>query len=135
MAVGTVRIDLHVVAGADAVWNVIGDFAAGPLRMAPGHVTGCVSRGDTRTVTFADGTVARERLVAVDHERRRIVYAVIGDTLRPQHDNASMQVLPVDETSCTLVWIHDVLPDDLALPMKSAMQAAGGVITAALGGR
>jgi hypothetical protein len=46
-----------------------------------------------------------------------------------------MQVLPADETSCTLVWIHDVLPDDLALPMKSAMQAAGGVITAALGGR
>jgi hypothetical protein len=63
MAVGTVRIDLHVVAGADAVWNVIGDFAAGPLRLAPGRVTGCEFRGDTRTVTLADGTVALGRLL------------------------------------------------------------------------
>ena len=131
----TARMELSVAADADSVWMVIGDFAAGPLRMAPGHVTGCETHGDTRTVAFADGTVARERLVAIDDERRRIVYAVLGDTLRPEHDNASMQVLPADEGSCTLVWIHDVLPDELADPIRSAMQDAGGVITATLEGR
>ena len=131
----TARMELSVAADADTVWTVIGDFASGPLRMAPGHVTACQTHGDTRTVAFADGTVARERLVALDDERRRIVYAVVGDTLRPEHDNASMQVLPVDESACTLVWIHDVLPDELADPIRSAMQDASGVITATLEGR
>ena len=98
-------------------------------------MTACETHGDTRTVAFADGTVARERLVAIDDERRRIVYAVLGDTLRPEHDNASMQVLPVEEGACTLVWIHDVLPDELADPIRSAMQDASRVITAALEGR
>ncbi len=131
----TARMELSVAADADAVWTVIGDFAAGPLRMAPGHVAACETDGDTRTVAFADGTVARERLVAIDDERRRIVYTVLGDTLRPEHDNASMQVLPRDERACTLVWTHDVLPDELADPIRSAMQAAVGVITATLEGR
>jgi hypothetical protein len=128
--VATARVELPLGAGAEAVWTVVGDFATGPLRMARGHVTGCVARRDVRTVVFADGTVARERLVAVEVSERRIVYAVIGGTLQPEHDNACMQVHPLADGSCRLVWIHDVLPHGLAPQLQAAMRDAGTVIAA-----
>jgi hypothetical protein len=85
-------------------------------------------------VRFANGMVARERLVAVDDEQRRVVYAVVGDTLRPDHDNAAMQVVADGDARSRLVWIHDVLPDELAAPMHAAMQQAAEVIARTLGG-
>lgn len=72
--------------------------------------------------------MARERLVAVDDQERRIVYAVMGDTMRPAHDNASMQVYADGENRSRFVWIHDVLPDDLATPLRAAMEQGGEVI-------
>jgi polyketide cyclase/dehydrase/lipid transport protein len=114
--------------GAEEVWAVIGDFATGPSRMAPGHVVDTRVEADTRVVTFIDGTVARERFVALDHENRRIVYAVVGGSMRPAHDNASMQVLADGEGRCRLIWIHDVLPDDLAPALDAAMTRGSAVI-------
>ena len=125
----SVRTEISITAPVEAVWDVVRDFGSGPRRMAPGYVTDS-RRADaqTRLVTFANGTVARERLVAVDDEQRRVVYAIVGDTLRPDHDNAAMQVLPDGEGRCRFVWIHDVLPDDLAAPLHAAMQEASVVI-------
>ncbi|MFG3708630.1 SRPBCC family protein [Micromonospora sp. NPDC047670] len=113
--------EIVIGANADEVWKVIGDFEEGPLRMAPGYVVDTRLEGGYRIVTFADGAVARERLVSVDHHARRIVYAVVGGTLSPAHDNASMQVVADDEHRCRLIWTHDVLPDDLAEPIETAM--------------
>jgi len=127
--------EIRVDSDADQVWRVIGDFDAGPSRMAPGFVVETRAEADTRIVTFTDGTVARERLVAVDHDARRIVYAVVGDSLRPAHDNASMQVLPDGEHRCRLVWIHDILPDDLAPAIDTAMTRGLAVIKQTLEGR
>lgn len=128
-----VRIELSIGANADDVWAVVRDFVAGPLRMAPGYVVetkviDTQDGTDTRVVTFASGAVVRERLVAVDDQQRRIVYAVIGDTMRPDHDNASMQVYADGENRSRFVWIHDVLPDDLAMPLRAAMEQGGDVI-------
>jgi Polyketide cyclase / dehydrase and lipid transport len=130
-------ISKEIVIGsrAEDVWEVIGDFGTGPSRMAPGFVVDTRADADTRIVTFADGTVARERLVSVDHEARRIVYAVIGDSLRPAHDNASMQVIADGEERCRLVWIHDVLPDDLASSLDAAMTQGLTVIQQTLDDR
>jgi len=33
--------------------------------------------GDSRLVTFADGTVVRERIIDVDDRARRIAYSVV----------------------------------------------------------
>ncbi|MEU9687610.1 SRPBCC family protein [Amycolatopsis japonica] len=84
--------EIMVESSAEAVWEVIGDFSTGPSRMAPGFVVDTRIEDGCRVVAFADGTVVRERCVTVDHDTRRIVYAVIGGTVRPDHDNASMQV-------------------------------------------
>ncbi|MFG3267866.1 SRPBCC family protein [Streptomyces bobili] len=120
--------EITIACSADDVWAVIGDFATGPSRMASGFVVDTRIEADTRVVTFIDGTVARERFVASDHENRRIVYAVVGDSLQPAHDNASMQVLADGEDHCRLIWIHDVLPDDLAPTLDAAMTHGGTVI-------
>ena len=120
--------EITIGCNADDVWEVIGDFATGPSRMAPGYVVDTRIEADTRVVTFIDGTVAREQFVALDHENRRIVYAVVGDSLQPAHDNASMQVLADGEGHCRLIWIHDVLPDDLAPTLDAAMTHGGAII-------
>ncbi|MFI7296686.1 SRPBCC family protein [Streptomyces sp. NPDC050121] len=120
--------EITIACSADDVWAVIGDFAAGPSRMAPGFVADTRVETDTRVVTFIDGTVARERFIASDHENRRIVYAVVGDSMQPAHDNASMQVLADGEDHCRLIWIHDVLPDDLAPAIDASMTHGGAVI-------
>ncbi|TCC23600.1 SRPBCC family protein [Kribbella speibonae] len=120
--------EIVIESSAEDVWEVIGDFAAGPSRMAPGFVTGTQVEADCRVVAFADGTVVRERRVSVDHSTRRIVYAVVDGNVRPDHDNASMQVVADGERRCRLVWIRDVLPDELAAPMTEAMTYGLGVI-------
>lgn len=120
--------EIAIACRADVVWAVIGDFGTGPSRMAPGFVVDTRIEADTRVVTFIDGTVARERFVASDHENRRIVYALVGDSMQPTHDNASMQVLVDGEDHCRLIWIHDVLPDDLARAINQAMTHGGAVI-------
>src|SRR5438874_7600374 len=74
---------------ADEVLRVIGDCVAGPVNMAPGSVVSSYVDGGARVVTFASGAVARERLIARDEAARRIVYSLIGDTVRPEHDNAA----------------------------------------------
>ncbi|MEU4425055.1 SRPBCC family protein [Actinoplanes sp. NPDC024001] len=119
----SIRKEVQLSSTADDAWKVIGDFATGPSRMAPGFVVDTRADGDQRTVTFADGTVAQERLIAVDHDARRIVYALVG----PEHDNASMQVVD-DGHGCRLIWIHDVLPDGVAARIEAAMTQGLAVI-------
>lgn len=123
----TISREIVIEAAADDVWKVIGEFATGPTRMASGFVTDTKAEGDERTVTFADGTVVRERLVTVDHDARRIVYSIVGGVIEPEHDNASMQVVP-DGERCRLVWIRDVLPDELAAPIAESMSQGIEVI-------
>ncbi|GAA1605597.1 SRPBCC family protein [Kribbella karoonensis] len=120
--------EIVIESSAEDVWEVIGDFAEGPSRMAPGFVQDTLVEADCRIVTFTDGTVVRERRVSVDHRARRIVYAVVDGNVRPEHDNASMQVVADAERRCRLVWIRDVLPDELATPMADAMTHGLSVI-------
>jgi hypothetical protein len=124
----SIRTEFVIEADAARVWKTIGDWENGPADMAPGHVASSRADGSVRVVTFADGRIARERLVTRDDETRRIVYSVIGDTVRPDHDNAVMHVIADGENRCRFVWSRDVLPDELAEPLLAAMRDAGAVI-------
>jgi hypothetical protein len=102
------------------VWEAVNDFANGPLKMAPGVFVDCrMDEPDIRTLVFADGTVARERLIARDEQARRIVWGWVGDEVA--HDNTSMQVFAADEARSRLVWIHDTVPDELTGWLATAM--------------
>ncbi|MGE5596260.1 MAG: SRPBCC family protein [Hyphomicrobiales bacterium] len=108
-----------VDAPADAAWDAIRDFYAVDERVATGFVRACEREEDARVVTFANGTSARELLVTLDDERRRLVYAV-ADSPRLPHHNASFEVQP-EGNGCRITWVADILPDALAPYIEQQM--------------
>jgi len=107
---------------AAEVWDALADVGALHTRLVPGFVTDCRLEPGARVVTFANGMVARELIVDVDPERRRVAWAVVGGRL--SHHNASAQVMSAGEGeekgASRFVWIADFLPDDHA-PAIAAM--------------
>jgi hypothetical protein len=95
----------------DDVWAAVRDFGALHQRLVPGFVTDCRIDGGSRIVTFANGNIARELLVTLDEERRRLVYAVVSD--RVQQHSASIQIFADGDNRSRLVWITDVLPHEI----------------------
>jgi hypothetical protein len=88
------------------------DVGALHTRLVRGFVVDCKLEPGARVVTFANGLVVRERIVAVDDGRRRVAYAALREGL--VHHSASMQVFAEGAGSSRFVWISDFLPDDLA---------------------
>lgn len=132
----SIRKEIHVrVAPADA-WEALRDFGAVHERVAPGFVVDARCDGTDRVVTFASGGQARERLVSVDDEYRRLVYTVVDGPLGAAHHQASVEVLDGPEWSggCRLVWITDVLPDRLARAIDGMMEKGAAAIAGALAG-
>ena len=96
------------------VWDAVRDVGAVHTRVAPGFLTGCRMEEAplARVVTFANGMVARELIVDVDDAARRLAWSVVGGRL--SHHNASMQVLASGEGHTRVVWVADLLPNELA---------------------
>ena len=97
---------------ASNVWAALRDFNAVDRRVAPGFVTDSKPDGDARVVTFANGTSAREQLVDLDDKTQRLVYAITSE--RVKHYNAAVQVFDESGERCRLVWIVDLLPNEIA---------------------
>ncbi|MDB5479359.1 MAG: hypothetical protein JWO83_412 [Caulobacteraceae bacterium] len=118
----SVHKEISLPASPEAVWDVIRDVGAVHTRFTPGFVVDTVVEEGARTVTFANGFVARELIVDVDERRRRLAYSARSERLT--HHNASFQVFP-DEAGARLVWIADMLPHEAA-------EMVGGMMTAGL---
>ena len=118
----SIRNEVALRASAAQVWDAVRDFGALPTRLVPGFVTDCKLDGDAHVVTFANGLVARELLVDSDDARRRLAYAIVGG--RATHYGASVEVVEVDASNSKLVWIIDLLPNELASAI-GAMAAQG----------
>jgi hypothetical protein len=108
----SIHNDIALPAPVREVWDAVRDFGALHQRLVPGFVTACTIEGDARIVTFANGSVAREVLVDCDDARQRLVYAISNERLR--HYSASVQVIADGERNSRLVWIIDMLPNELA---------------------
>ncbi|MEV0047077.1 SRPBCC family protein [Nocardia rhamnosiphila] len=130
----SIHKEFVVDATPEQVWELLGDFGAVHERLAPGFVTGTRLDADTRTVTFADGTIVTERLVDLDPVRKRVAYTVVGGNLHPSHHHASMQALPDTGGRTLFVWHTDVLPDDLAAPISEFVEQGSAVMRRALAG-
>jgi hypothetical protein len=118
----SIHNDISLPAPAHDVWDAVRDFGALHQRLVPGFVTACTLDGDARIVTFASGAVAREVLVDCDDARQRLVYAISNERLT--HYSAAVQVSAEDETRCRLVWIIDMLPNELAPYVQEQTKAA-----------
>jgi len=124
----SIREEFPVAAPPDVVWSALRDFDAVDERLARGFVVASDAADDARVVTFANGAVAREVLVAVDDDARRLVYSVVESPLGTTHHNASAQVLPDGEGGSRFVWITDVLPHEVAPPIREMMALGAAAI-------
>ena len=118
----SIHKDIPIDAAPDQVWDAVRDFGAVHTRLAPGFVLDARLDGEVRIVTFANGNVAREQLVSCDDTRRRLVYAIASE--RVSHYSASVQVLADGEARSRLIWIVDVLPNELAPYIDGQMDQA-----------
>ncbi|GLY83469.1 SRPBCC family protein [Actinoallomurus iriomotensis] len=128
----SIHKEFIIDATPEAVWDVLSDYGAVHERLAPGFVTDTRLNSDTRTVTFADGTIVCERLVDLDPESRRVAYTVVGGGLHPSHHHASMQALAETGGRTRFVWHTDVLPDALAAPIAEFVEQGSVVMRQAL---
>ena len=62
----TIQKEIAIERSKEFVWDAIRDLAAIHKRLVPGFVVDCKLEGGWRTVTFANGMVVRELIVAVD---------------------------------------------------------------------
>ena len=102
------------------MWDAVRDVGAIHTRLAPDFVTDVKLEGDARIVTFANGMVAKELIVDLDDEARRLVWSLVEG--RMTHHNGSLQVFAESEAAAALVWIADLLPHELARPIGGMMQ-------------
>jgi hypothetical protein len=126
----SIRKEIRLDARPDDVWDALRDFQAVHERLAPGFVVSSQPDGDARVVTFANGAVAREVLVGVDDDARRLAYC-IPELPGATHHNASAEVV-ADGAGCRFVWVTDVLPDTLSELIEPMMASGASVMKATL---
>jgi carbon monoxide dehydrogenase subunit G len=126
----SIRKTIAINAPADVVWAAVRDVGAVHERLAPGFVVAAHLEGDARVVTFANGLIARERIVDIDDEQQRLAYASVGGRLT--HHNASVQIFAEEGDRSRLVWITDLLPDELAGSIREMVEQGAEVMKQAL---
>jgi len=80
-----------------------------------------------RVVTFANGLVARELIVDVDDEACRLAWAVVGSP-RLTHHNASMQIFDDGDRGSRVVWIADLLPNEIGGTIAAMIEEGLGAM-------
>jgi len=117
----TIHKEVEINASPQRVWEALSDVGALHTRLAAGFVADTRLEGNARIVTFANGMVAREEIVAVDEATRRVAWAIVGQQFH--HYNGAAQLF--EHTGGTrFVWTTDLLPDELA-PNVDMMMTAG----------
>ena len=139
----SIHREIVIAAAPEAVWDALRDIGAVHRRLAPGFVTDVRLEEGSRVVTFGNGLVARELIVDVDDQARRLVWSVVGGRLT--HHNASAQVFAREDgrsyfCNCygtvgleyarrsRFVWIADLLPDEMAPTIAQMIEQGLSVI-------
>src|SRR5215212_7244817 len=125
----SIRIETEIEAPAEAAWSALRDWGAIHERLAPGFVVDARVDGGDRLVRFFTGATLRERIVAVDDDRRRLAWSIVDGPYA--HHNGAAEV--IDRDGATLfVWTTDLLPDAAADRTREMMQRGSQVIKATL---
>jgi carbon monoxide dehydrogenase subunit G len=122
----SIRKEIVVEARAQDVWDAIRDIGALHQRLVPGFVIDTQLEKGARIVTFGNGLVVRELIVDLDEQARRLVWSARGARLT--HHNASVQVFADGEKRTRLVWIADLLPDELAGDIRGMIEQGAAVM-------
>jgi len=117
----TLHNSVFIEVAPEVVWSAARDIGALHTRLVPGFVVDTKLEGETRVVTFGNGMVAREPILSVDDERRRLAWAAIGG--RTTHYNAVLDVRP-EANGCRVTWTTDLLPHELAPAIQGMQEQA-----------
>jgi carbon monoxide dehydrogenase subunit G len=115
----SIRKEIEIDASPEVVWDAMRDVGALHTRLAPGFVTDCKLDGDARIVTFGNGISAREVIIDLDDEARRVVWSAKSERL--SHHNASSQVF-ASGNGTRVVWIADLLPNEMKAPISGMIE-------------
>lgn len=126
----SIIMEIVVQAAPAAVWDAVRDVGEVHRRLVPGLVTHAALEGGARTVTFANGLTLRELIIDIDDTARRFSYTSIGG--KATHHNASMQVFAHAAGESRIVWTTDILPHELADPVRKTMEQAAAIIAPTL---
>jgi uncharacterized protein YndB with AHSA1/START domain len=122
-AMASIRHEIVIDASPEHVWDVLRDVSAVHERLLPGRVADSRIEDGQRFLTFPDGHVIRELIVAVDDANRRLAYSVIEGARPPaDYHHASFEVHPVGRRATRLIWTTDVLPHALAARIRIVME-------------
>jgi hypothetical protein len=122
----TIHKEFDVAVPWQFAWEAVRAVGEVHSRLAAGFVVSTVLEGSVRTVTFANGFVVKEQIVTVDDDLHRLAYASIGG--RASHHNASIQVTSVSENSSRILWVTDLLPDEMKSPIAQMVEAGSAAI-------
>lgn len=107
-----IQNEIVIDAAPEAVWDAVRDVGNLHTRLVPGIVSATRLEDDARIVTFANGARVRERIIGVDEQARRLVWAIEGEigAIQVIHHQGSLQVFPLSPSRSRLVWHTDILP-------------------------
>lgn len=128
----SIRKETTIAAHPDEVWAALRDWGALHERLVPGFAVATELDGEDRIVTFFNGAVARERLVDLDEDARRLVWSIVDGPYA--HHNGAAQVFAGEDGTTRFVWVADLLPNELADPTEQLMERGIATVKATLEG-
>lgn len=109
--VSIVTTETVIAAPSGKVWDAVRDVYAVDTRLVPGMVTMVERTADVRTVTFANGFVVKERIMAIDDQARCIAYSAVGGNAA--YHIATMQVIAQGPDHSKVIWQTRFLPAEI----------------------
>jgi hypothetical protein len=118
----SIRKEIQIDASPEAAWDALRDWGALHERLVAGFAVDTRLDGEDRIVTFFNGVEARERLVDLDDDARRLVWSIVDGPYT--HHSASAQVFAGEDGGTRFVWIADLLPNELG-PVTDGLMDQG----------
>jgi carbon monoxide dehydrogenase subunit G len=128
----SIRKEIETKARPDDAWDAIRDVGALHTRLVPGFVVATRLEPGARIVTFGNGMEVREPIIDLDDTARRLVWSAEGAGMT--HYNASVQVFAGPDQGSRVVWIADLMPNDLKGQVEAMMDQGMKVMKATLDG-
>ena len=129
----SINHEVAVAVDVEAAWAALRRVGRAHELFAPVLVGGQLD-GDTRIVTFANGMVAREHILDVDDQRKRVAYTVLdGPGLTFHH--ASMEVVEDGPGRSRFRWVTDFLPKEASEVLSPLIEQGAEALKANLEAR
>lgn len=116
----SIRKEIETKASPADVWAAIRDIGALHSRLVPGFVVATRLVPDGRIVTFGNGMEVHEPIIDLDEEARRLVWSAEGAGMT--HYNASVQVFDGLGGVSRVVWIADLLPNEIKNSIEAMIE-------------